>query len=146
MTIIHSDLDILAAPESVYDLIADIKGFARFFPHIQKVTELEPGIWRWDARIGGVPVYWEGEIIRADRPFAFAWSAKRGLANEGYYHLTPTERGTHVHFFMTYELPGGPLRHLLGPLLDPMTRRAMDEAMERIKDHLEVEAKAADMF
>ncbi|WP_018168667.1 SRPBCC family protein [Thioalkalivibrio sp. ALMg9] len=96
MSVIHHEMEIDAAPEAVFDLMARMEAFAAYSEAIESITRVGPERYRWRVRVAGVPLVFDVDVLVVVPPRLLGWRALAGLSCEGCYRLTPSARGTHL--------------------------------------------------
>ena len=136
MAQIHKTIDIPAPPEQVYDLIAAVEEYPRFFRQVKSVRSIGGNNYLWEAELAGLHLSWHGQIVVAERPQHFAWESVTGLIrNRGCFRITSVPGGSRVNFAMTYELGRPWLERLLAPLAAGLAHSVIDEALVKIRAH-----------
>ena len=137
MPIITEVVDIKAAPEKVFDLIARPEGFPKYSRLVKKVTATGSAIYHWIIDIFGIELEWDAKVVEMVRPKRFAWKSIKGIQNAGSYRLKPIEGGTRVAFSMEYHLPNAILEKLAHLIAGSFMERIASELMENVKKELE---------
>ena len=134
---ISRSVEIMADPNTVYDLISRVEEFSLYLDLIDSIRETAPKTYHWKAKLGGIPIEWDAVIIEEYRPRRFAWHSIRGFKNSGSYTLTPSSSGTTVCFEMEFHLPVSILEQALSPLSDRYMNRLSEDILSEIKKRLE---------
>lgn len=137
MTMISRSVDIMADPDTVYDLISRVEEFSLYSNLIESIKETAPKTYHWKAKLGVIPVEWDAVVIEECRPRKFAWHSIKGFKNSGSYTLTPSSSGTTVCFEMEFHLPVSILERALSPLSDRYMNKLSEDILNEIKKRLE---------
>lgn len=142
MPSIREEVEIKAAPEAVFDLIANVEEFPRYVDFLREVKRVGPDRYRWTAEIVGVEWNWDSVITERIAPERIAWKSVRGLENSGCFTLKSTPEGTSVTFTMGFQIPGRLLEMALAPILMPTVRKAAARIMKQVKFVIETRAES----
>lgn len=134
---ISRSVDIMADPDTVYDLISRVEEFSLYSNLIESIRETAPKTYHWKAKLGVIPLEWDAVVTEECRPGRFAWHSIRGLNNSGSYTLTPSGSGTTVCFEMEFHLPVSILEQALSHLTDSYMNRLSEDMLREIKKKLE---------
>ena len=137
MPIIAEMVDIKAAPEKVFDLIARPEDFPKYSRLVKKVTATGSAIYHWIINIYGIELEWDAKVVEMVRPKRFAWKSIKGIQNSGSYRLKPIEGGTRVAFSMEYHLPNVILEKLAEIFAEGFMQEMASEILENVKKELE---------
>jgi len=142
---IEAQVEIAAPPAEVYDLVADIDRIADWVSIHQWAESATNGeLTRGDEltqclKLAGRPFKVRWTVVESDRPNRLVWEgrgpvrSKAKVVNE----LTPTDRGTRFTYTNEYELPGGPLGRMAGPMVKRVTRGELEKSLQSLKALLE---------
>lgn len=142
---VERSVDIAAAPEDVYDVIADPDRLGEWVTIHQYVdgnapAELVEGSKMTQClRLAGRNFKVKWTVVESDRPHRLVWEgrgpvrSKAKVVNE----LTPTERGTRFSYTNEFSLPGGPLGSMAGPVVRRVTAGELDATLQKLKVLLE---------
>ena len=137
MTTFSQTVDILAAPDAVFNLISRVEEFSQYSKLIDSIRKTSEKSYHWKAKFGGITLEWDALIIEEYRPWRFAWHSIKGFKNSGSYTLTPSPSGTKVCFEMEYNLKTSLLEKALSPLSDRYINRLSEDILGEIKKKLE---------
>lgn len=136
MSVIRHEMEIDAAPEAVFELMARVEEFAAYSDAIESITRVGPDRYRWRVRVAGVPLAFDVEVLATIPPRLLGWRAMAGLSCQGCYRLTPNAAGTHlqltVHCGPDNPLTDGLLRIAANPLLDQLGAEVVRNARPRL--------------
>lgn len=142
---VERSVDIAAAPEEVYDLIADPDRLGEWVTIHQYVDGNAPGELVEGSkmtqclRLAGRNFKVKWTVVEGDRPHRLVWEgrgpvrSKARVVNE----LTPTEKGTRFSYTNEFSLPGGPLGSMAGPVVRRVTAGELDDTLQKLKALLE---------
>lgn len=134
---IHEAIEIEAAPEAVFDLIARVEDFSLYTGLISSIRPIAAATYRWTVRVDGITLDWDATITDYDRPRRFGWRSVRGIDNRGMYRLQATTTGTKVSFSMEYRLATPLLEKVIAPLAGPLIQKVGAEILSAVKERLE---------
>jgi uncharacterized membrane protein len=137
---VQKTITVAAPVEEVFDFWCRYENFPRFMAHVRDVERLGPGRARWTvAGPGGLPIQWETEETRCERPRLLAWATTAGspVSHAGVVRFDPEAAGTRVHVQLHYNPPAGALGHAVATLLGADPKRAFDDDLVRLKSLLE---------
>lgn len=137
MAKVERTITIKAAPEVVFDVIADATGYPRYCAFIKKVTKLGHMRYSWRVALFGVGLKWEADTVECKRAEKYAWKSTSGLFNQGSFTLTDLGGSTRVKFFMEYRLPMSILDRLSSPVISEIIAKLGDEILKNVKADLE---------
>ncbi|HEV2027598.1 MAG TPA: SRPBCC family protein [Candidatus Dormibacteraeota bacterium] len=139
-----ADVTVKVPPERVFDYFADYR-------HVAAVLE---GVSRWEPagqKTRGVGARYNVEMValgfplksvlrlnRWRRPHEIGWISESGLIKqEGLFIFTAVSGGAHVELRIAYEPPASFVGAAIAKRLDPLVKRRLKGALERIRDKLE---------
>ncbi|MBI3399479.1 MAG: SRPBCC family protein, partial [Deltaproteobacteria bacterium] len=137
MPSIKKVIDIKAAPEKVFDLIARVEDFSKYSSLIKKVAAIGPKTYHWVVNIYGIEFEWDAKVIEAIKPKRFVWQSIKGAQNSGSYILESVNHGTRVTFSMEYHLSGAIVEKLAEVIAGGFMEKMVSEILENIKKELE---------
>ncbi len=137
MTIISRSVEIMADPDTVYNLICRVEEFGLYSKLIDSIRETAPKTYHWKAKLGGISIEWDAVVIEEYRPRRFAWHSIKGFKNSGSYTLTPSHSGTTVCFEMEFSLQLSILEKALSPLSERYMNKLSEDILSEIKKRLE---------
>lgn len=138
---------IAAAPERVFDFVADhrnvravLEGVSRWDP-LDPAHAAEKGA-RYDVemRTFGVPLHNRLVLDAWDRPRRIGWHSESGLiAQRGGWRFEPEGRGaaTKVTLRIAYEPPLAAIGNVLAGRADALVKRRLERALRAMKARLE---------
>ena len=120
MTVFSNAVEIVAPPERVWAVLADLERWPEWTPSVTSIELLVPGPLAVGtrARVSQPklkPAVWEVTEVKANR--SFTWVTRQpGLVVTGLHQLEPIEKGTLATVAVRFS-------GLLGPLVGRLTRR-----------------------
>lgn len=134
-------IDIDADPAAIMAVIADFPNYPTWAGSVKKTEVLETGP---DGRARRVEFTLSAGPVRDVYELSYVWSGDRMVewslvrgqmmrAQEGRYVLEPTERGTHVTYWLSVDL----VIPMLGQLKRKAERVVMDQALRELKKRVE---------
>jgi acetyl-CoA C-acetyltransferase len=142
---VERTVEIAAAPEEVYDLIADPERLGEWVTIHQYVDgevpdELVEGAKMAQClRLAGRNFKVKWTVVESDRPHRLVWEGRGPVRSKAKVvnTLTPTDTGTRFSYLNEYSLPGGPLGNMAGPMVRRVTTGEVDKTLQKLKELLE---------
>ena len=142
---VERSVDIAAAPEDVYDLIADPDRLGEWVTIHQYVdgdapAELvEVAKMTQCLKLAGRNFKVKWKVIESNRPTRLVWEGRGPVRSRAKVinELTPTDHGTRFSYLNEYSLPGGPLGNMAGPVVRRVTTGEVDKTLKKLKALLE---------
>lgn len=142
---VEEHVEIAAPPSEVYDLISDVDRLGDWVSihewaesssqgELKKGDELTQSL-----KLAGRPFTVHWKVVESDRPNRLVWEgrgpvrSKAKVVNE----LTATDKGTHFSYTNEFDLPGGPLGRVAGPMVKKVTGGELETSLARLKALLE---------
>jgi uncharacterized protein YndB with AHSA1/START domain len=138
-------VDIAAAPEDVYDLIADPDRLEEWVSiHVALLDSPSDTLHEGSEltqclRLAGQKFKVRWKVVESDRPRRLVWEGKgpvhshARVANE----LEPTEGGTRFSYINEYDLPGGRFGKLAAPMVRRVTSGELEKSLESLRKLVE---------
>lgn len=143
---VQRTVEILAPPEKVFEILADLRARAAFMADLETWEHLsgpatgEGGQYRLRQRIGPVALISYVQIVDWKPPHLFGWTSLRGLRTWGRFRVKPTEKGSEVTLRLGYASGENLLSFVVDRFAAPLVRRQADQTLraltERVVDHL----------
>lgn len=150
---VQRTVEILAPPEKVFEILADLRARAQFmadletWEHLQGPESGEGGQYRLRQRIGPVAMISYVQVVDWKPPTLFGWTSLRGLRTWGRFTVKPTERGSSVTLRLGYASGENLLSFVVDRFAAPLVRRQADATLraltERAVDHLAKKVRRA---
>jgi uncharacterized membrane protein len=133
-------ITIEASPETLYVFWRRLENLPRVMRHIDTVEDLGQGRSRWVARLAGIPITWEAEIVADEPNQRIAWKATDDSpirhAGEVRFERAP-RGGTVVRVDLEYQPPLGPLTRSLARLFGAAPEQEIDADLRPLKQLIE---------
>ena len=130
--------------ERVWEFITEPSNIRRYLTGITRWEvegEKQSGLGaRYSMRmhVGSAEVGGLIEVVEWNPPCDMAWTSVTGLDQRGRWRLRERERGrTTVTLRLTYQAPGGILASISDRISEPLVRRNLRDALERLKHQVE---------
>jgi carbon monoxide dehydrogenase subunit G len=139
---VQASLDVLAPPEVVWGILADLTERARFmadlesWEHVSGPTTGEGGRYRLRTRIGPVALTSLVEIVDWKPPEFFSWTSLKGLRLWGRFTIRPAEGGSRVTFRLGYASSENLLGFVTDRIAAPMVRRQVMSTLHALGDEV----------
>lgn len=142
---IEANVEIAAPPAEVYDLVADIDRIPDWVSIHQWAESTTNGeLKRGDEltqclKLAGRPFKVRWTVVESDRPNRLVWEGRGPVRSKAKVvnALTPTDLGTRFTYTNEYELPGGALGRMAGPMVKRVTRGELEKSLQSLKALLE---------
>ncbi len=142
---IERSIEIAAPPEEVYDLIADPQRLRDWVTILQSVEGSTAGPLEEGSRLtqclklAGRSFKVKWTVVESDRPRRLVWKGRGPMRSKAFVanELEATKTGTNFSYTNEYELPGGPLGRMAGPLVRRVTAGELEDSLQRLKALLE---------
>jgi uncharacterized membrane protein len=125
----------------VFPFFVAFGNFPKFMRHVQQVSDLGDGRWRWKVEgPAGVPFQWDAQVTRLVENEVVEWSSVPGspIKHRGRARFESMPDGTtRLSIDLSYEPPLGEIGHALAKLLGADPKRELDDDMLRFKSILE---------
>jgi len=145
MTTFETIIDILAPPERVWDVVADVPRWPEWTPSVLTAVALDAGPVGAGSRFrlrqpGNLPAVW---TVTEWHPGAgFTWVTRMpGLEATAEHEIVPDRAGSRLTLRVTFR---GALAGLVTRLAGPMTRRFLRMESEGCRDRSEAAARRAE--
>lgn len=138
---VEREIDIAAAPEDVYAVLMDADRLADWVTIHEGLVEapggpLEEGSTLTQRlRLAGKCFTVRWTVVENERARRVVWQGRGPMRSRAsaIYDLAPNADGTHFSYTNEYELPGGPLGRLAGPVVSRVTAGELDRSLERLR-------------
>ena len=138
---VERDIDIAAAPEDVYAILMDADRLADWVTIHDELLDAPEGPLRRGSkltqrlRLAGKCFTVRWTVIENERARRVVWEGRGPVRSKAsaIYELSPDAEGTHFSYTNEYDLPGGPLGRLAGPVLGRVTAGELDRSLERLR-------------
>ena len=128
--------------DELYGFWRDLENLPQVMPHLESVRATSSTTSHWVARAPfGATVEWDAEIVTDIPNERISW---RSVADADVEHAgevrfvpAPADRGTEIHFELTYRPPGGPLGRTVAKLSGEEPGQQIADALRRFKQVME---------
>ena len=138
---VEREIDIAAAPEDVYAVLMDAERLEDWVTIHDALLEAPHGPLRKGSKLtqrlkiagNSFTVRWT--VVENDRARHVVWEGRGPMRSKAsaIYKLAPDGQGTHFSYANEYELPGGPLGRIAGPVVGRATAGELDRSLERLR-------------
>lgn len=142
---LERSVDIAAPPEDVYDLISDPHRLEEWVSiHValldsssdtlREGTELTQCL-----RLAGQKFKVRWRVVESDRPRRLVWEGKGPVHSRAKVvnGLEATDGGTRFSYTNEFDLPGGRLGKMAGPMVKRATAGELEGSLDRLRDLVE---------
>ena len=139
---VQRTVEVLAPPEKVFEILADLRSRARFmadletWEHLKGPTEGEGGQYRLRQRIGPVALISYVQVVDWKPPHIFGWTSLRGLRTWGRFTVKPTDRGSIVTLRLGFASGENLLSFVVDRVASPLVRRQADTTLHALADRV----------
>jgi carbon monoxide dehydrogenase subunit G len=137
---------IAVPPERAFDYVADAGNALKWMHNFSRFDPERPGSRGLGARVNatglvmGSPITTTLEIVEFDPPRRLASRTTGRLKSYSIWEFAPAEGGTRVTFSGEYDVPGGLLRVIGGPLVQRELETNAEISLRNLKAVLEATA------
>lgn len=132
---------INATPEALYEIVMDPRCLERWVSIHQYLQDEPKGQLRKGSTLTqclklagrGFKVRWT--VVENDRAKRVVWEGKGPVRSKAkvIYGFEPDGEGTEFSYTNEYELPGGAIGRMAGPMVKKVTSGELDESLRRLK-------------
>lgn len=132
---------INATPEALYEIVMDPRCLERWVSIHQYLQDEPKGQLRKGSTLTqclklagrGFKVRWT--VVENDRAKRVVWEGKGPVRSKAkvIYGFEPDGEGTEFSYTNEYELPGGAIGRMAGPVVKKVTSGELDESLRRLK-------------
>ena len=142
---VEEHIEIGASPTAVYDLISHVGRLGEWvsihqWAESSATGELKKGDELTQClKLAGRPFKVKWKVVESERPNRLVWEgrgpvrSKAKVVNE----LKSTNKGTRFSYTNEFELPGGPLGRMAGPMVKRVTGGELEKSLKQLKSILE---------
>ena len=142
---VEREIEIAAAPEDVYAVLTDADRLADWVTIHEELIEAPEGPLRKGSKLtqrlklAGKRFTVTWTVVENERARRVVWEGRGPMRTRAsaIYQLAPGAGGTRFSYTNEYELPGGPLGRLAGPVVARATAGELDRSLERLKSLVE---------
>ena len=134
-------IDIAAAPEDVYAVLMDANRLEDWVTIHDELLDAPDGPLKEGSeltqrlRLAGKCFTVRWTVVENDRARRVVWEGRGPMRSKAsaIYNLAPDGDGTHFSYTNEYQLPGGPLGRLAGPVVGRATAGELDRSLQRLR-------------
>ena len=138
---VEREIDIAAAPEEVYAVLMDPDRLEDWVTiHVELVDAPDPPLEKGSKltqrlKLAGKCFTVRWTVVENERARRVVWEGRGPMRSKAsaVYDLAPAADGTRFSYTNEYELPGGRLGRLAGPVLGRVTAGELDRSLERLR-------------
>ncbi len=138
---VEREIDIAAAPEEVYAVLMDPQRLEDWVTIHDELLDAPQGPLKKGSkltqrlRLGGKCFTVRWTVVENARARRVVWEGRGPMRSRAtaVYDLAPDADGTRFSYANEYELPGGPLGRLAGPVVGRVTAGELDRSLERLR-------------
>jgi uncharacterized membrane protein len=138
---IQKTINIEAPVDRVFTYWSHPENFPEFMSHVQKVSRIDDGVYRWTVGgPAGLLVQWDAAITDLEFNKLLAWKSLPGamVDQRGITQFSSNPDGsTRIDVKMNYNPPAGALGHLIAELFGVDPKHEMDDDLMRMKSFIE---------
>jgi carbon monoxide dehydrogenase subunit G len=142
---VERKVDIAAPPEEVYDLIADPDRLQDWVTIHDSLVEppgeqLSKGSKMTQClRLAGQRFKVRWEVVESDRPHSLIWEGRGPVRSHAKVEnrLEPSDAGTCFSYTNVFDLPGGPLGKMAGPMVRRVAAGELEKSLARLRQLVE---------
>ena len=145
MIAVEREVTFDAPPERVYDVVMDPRRLADWVTIHQELIEAPDGQLEKGSKLtqclklagNKFKVRWT--VVENQPCERVVWQGKGPLRSHARveYELSPDSGGTRFSYRNEYDLPGGPLGNMAGPLIKRVTGKELDGSLKRLQKLVE---------
>lgn len=142
---VQEDVELKASPEAVYDLIADPDRLEEWVTIHDELLECTAGGLKKGSeltqclRLAGQRFKVRWKVVESDRPHRLVWEGRGPMRSKAKVinELKATDQGTRFSYTNEYNLPGGPLGKMAGPVVRRVTSGELQRSLEQLRKLVE---------
>ena len=138
---VEGKIDIAAPPENVYAILMDPERLEDWVTIHDALLEAPDGPLKKGSkltqrlRIAGKCFTVRWTVVENERARRVVWEGRGPMRSKAsaVYELAADGNGTHFSYLNQYDLPGGPLGRLAGPVVGRVTSGELERSLERLR-------------
>ena len=138
---------IKAPISDLYDFWCNPENYPKAFSHIFAIERMGENLYRWTiAGPAGIPIHWDGMIIRTVPNTLVEWKSLPGstVGNFGVARFDANyDASTRIHIRMFYRPPAGIMGRFLAEMLGANPKQVLDQDLARLKRIFETDENFA---
>jgi len=142
---VEREVEIAAAPEAVYEKVMNPRCLEEWVSIHQRLEDAPDGQLRKGSTLTqylklagrGFKVRWK--VVENERAKRVVWNGRGPVRSKAkvIYEFAESGEGTRFFYANEYDLPGGPVGRMAGPMVKKVTAGELDESLRRLKALLE---------
>lgn len=137
-------IKVKAPISDIYQFWTNPENYPKVFSHISAIERVGENLYRWTINgPAGVPIHWEGTIIRTVPNTSVEWKSLPGstIGNFGIARFDPNyDASTRVRIRMFYRPPAGILGRFIAEMFGSAPAKVLDQDLRRMKFLFEKDA------
>ncbi len=142
---IERSLDFAATPEEIYDVITDASRLKDWVTIHEELVEAPSGSLKKGSqltdrlKLAGRCFTVDWTVVQSHRARRVVWTGRGPVRSKASvtYELEPSGTGTHFSYANEYDLPGGPLGRIAGPMVARVTTGELDRSLDKLRNLVE---------
>lgn len=138
---VEGQIDIAAPPEDVYAILMDPERLEDWVTIHDALLDAPDGPLEKGSKltqrlkIAGKCFTVRWTVVENERARRVVWEGRGPMRSKAsaIYQLAPDGDGTHFSYLNEYELPGGPLGRLAGPVVGRLTGGELERSLKRLR-------------
>ncbi|MGA9773538.1 MAG: SRPBCC family protein [Blastocatellia bacterium] len=136
---VNQAVEVMASPEKAYEMWSRFEAFPSFMQNVIEVRRTGDRTWHWVVEGPlGQRIEWDAEVTVNEPGRFIAWrSTTADVDNNGAVRFEPTEHGTRVFVFMTFNQPAGPIGAVVAKVTGSDPQKMVRQDLRRFKQLIE---------
>lgn len=142
---VEREIEIAADPEAVYTVVMDPDRLEQWVTIHDALVDAPDGQLEQGSKLtqrlklAGTCFTVRWTVVENERAQRVVWEGRGPMRSKAsvVYGLAAANGGTRFSYANEYELPGGPLGRMAGPVVRRVTRRELDRSLERLRKLVE---------
>jgi carbon monoxide dehydrogenase subunit G len=138
---VEREIDIAAAPEAVYAVLMDAGRLEDWVTiHVELLDAPDQALTKGSKltqrlKLAGKCFNVRWTVVENERARRVVWRGRGPMRSKAtaIYDLAPDGEGTRFSYTNEYDLPGGPLGRLAGPVVSRVTAGELDRSLQRLR-------------
>jgi carbon monoxide dehydrogenase subunit G len=142
---VEREVEIAAAPEAVYEVLLDAQQLKDWVTIHRGLEDAPEGDLRKGStltqclKLAGKEFRVRWTVVENERARRVVWNGKGPVRSRAkvIYELAADRDGTRFSYANEYDLPGGPLGKMAGPMVRRVTAKELDASLTKLKKLVE---------
>ncbi|HKS39296.1 MAG TPA: SRPBCC family protein [Blastocatellia bacterium] len=136
---VRQAIEVMASPEEAYEMWSRFEAFPTFMQNVIEVRKTGDRTWHWVVEGPlGQRIEWDAEVTVNEPGKFIGWrSTTADVDNNGAVRFEPTEHGTRVFVFMTFNQPAGPIGAVVAKVTGSDPQKMVRQDLRRFKQLIE---------